>query len=90
MDTRIVLARGMEMSFKSHGYATGSNAQIKEAANAVLKRREDAILSETFRVMQLLLRAAEHLLLAATGPEDAPEPWSKVRERWLEQAKAFK
>ena len=80
----------MEMSFKSHGYATGSNAQIKEATKAVLKSREDAILNETFRMMQLLVQSAEHLLLAATGPEDEPEPWSKVREKWLEQAKAFK
>lgn len=36
---------------------------------------------------KMLIEAAEHLLLAATGRDDGPTSWTETRDRWLERAK---
>lgn len=78
------------MAFKSLGYATGSNAQIKEAGRIIRERHcKRKSLTQAINEMRMLLQSADYLLLAAKGPEDAPEPWSQVRERWRTKAREF-
>lgn len=33
--------------------------------------------------LRLMLKAAKHLLLAATGPDDGPTSWTETRQRWM-------
>jgi len=37
-----------------------------------------------------LLKAARHLLMAATGPEGGPTSWQETRLRWLEETASRK
>jgi len=48
----------------------------------------DEVDSELRRV-GLLLKAAHHLLMAATGPEGGPTNWNDTRQEWIDRAKQF-
>ena len=40
--------------------------------------------------LEELLKAARHLLMAATGPEGGPTSWQETRLRWLEETASRK
>ncbi len=48
----------------------------------------DDVYGELERV-GLLLKAAHHLLMAATGPEGGPTNWNDTRQEWIDRAKQF-
>ena len=36
--------------------------------------------------LQKMVKAAKHLILAATGPDGGPTDWNETRDRWMKYA----
>ena len=46
---------------------------------------EDRVPVADLERLEKLIKAAKHLLLAATGPSGGPTSWVETRRRWMEE-----
>ena len=75
---------------RRHRKCTDDDARlIVEYIKAVDQAEVDIAVPKVITEMMTLLKAAKHLLMAATGPKDSPEDWCETRGRLLEKINEY-